>query len=72
MKKFLIILLLITPFHASQALSFSEVVDSVKELMPWYESAPKLTFELTDKVGTRIDLELTMSIDVDLELTLVP
>ena len=51
MKKFLIILLLITPFHASQALSFSEVVDSVKELMPWYESAPKLTFELTDTNG---------------------
>ena len=51
MKKFLIILLLITPFHASQALSFSEVVDSVKELMPWHESAPKLAFELTDTNG---------------------
>ena len=51
MKKFLIILLLITPFHASQALSFGEVIDSVKQLMPWHESTPDLTFKLTDTKG---------------------
>ena len=51
MKKFLIILLLITPFHASQALSFGEVIDSVKQLMPWHESTPELTFKLTDTKG---------------------
>ncbi len=51
MKKFLIILLLITPFHASQALSFGEVIDSLKQLMPWHESVPELTFKLTDTKG---------------------
>ena len=51
MKKYLIILLLITPFHASQALSFGEVIDSVKQLMPWHESTPELTFKLTDTKG---------------------
>ena len=51
MKKFLIILLLITPFHTSQALSFGEVIDSVKQLMPWHESTPDLTFKLTDTKG---------------------
>ena len=51
MKKFLIILLLITPIHASQALSFGEVIDSVKQLMPWHESTPELTFKLTDTKG---------------------
>ena len=51
MKKFLIILLLITPFHTSQALSFGEVIDSVKQLMPWHESTPELTFKLTDTKG---------------------
>ena len=51
MKKYLIILLLITPFHAIQALSFGEVIDSVKQLMPWNESTPELTFKLTDTKG---------------------
>ena len=51
MKKFLIILLLISPFHTSQALSFGEVIDSVKQLMPWHESTPELTFKLTDTKG---------------------
>jgi thiol-disulfide isomerase/thioredoxin len=51
MKKYLIILLLIAPFHTSQALSFVEVMDSVKKLMPWYESVPELTFELRDTKG---------------------
>lgn len=51
MKKILIILLLITPIHASQALSFGEVIDSVKQLMPWHESTPELTFKLTDTKG---------------------
>ena len=51
MKKYLIILLLIAPFHTSQALSFGEVMDSVKKLMPWYEFVPELTFELRDTKG---------------------
>ena len=51
MKKYLIILLLITPFQTSQALSFGEVIDSVKQLMPWHESTPELTFKLTDTKG---------------------
>ena len=51
MKKYLIILLLITPFQTSQALSFGEVIDSVKQLMPWHESTPDLTFKLTDTKG---------------------
>ena len=51
MKKILIILLLITPIHASQALSFGEVIDSVKQLMPRHESTPELTFKLTDTKG---------------------
>jgi len=51
MKKYLIILLLISPFHASQALSFGEVIDSVKQLMPWHESTPELTFKLIDTKG---------------------
>ena len=51
MKKYLIILFLIAPFHTSKALSFGEVMDSVKKLMPWYESVPELTFELRDTKG---------------------
>ena len=51
MKKYLIILLLIAPFHTSQAISFGEVMDSVKKLMTWYESVPELTFELRDTKG---------------------
>jgi len=51
MKKYLIILLLIAPFHTSQALSFGEVMDSVKKLIPWYRSVPELTFELRDTKG---------------------
>ena len=51
MKKYLIILWLITPFHASQAISFSEMVDWVKPLMPWYESIPEISFTLTDTKG---------------------
>ena len=51
MKKYLIILFLIAPFHTSQALSFGEVMDSVKKLVPWYESVSELTFELRDTKG---------------------
>ena len=51
MKKYLIILLLITPFQTSQALSFGEVIDSIKQLMPWHETVPELTFKLTDTKG---------------------
>ena len=51
MKKFLIILLLFTPFHLSQALSFGEVIDSLKQLMPWHDTVPELTFKLTDTKG---------------------
>ena len=51
MKKILIILWLITPFHASQALSFNDIVDWAKPLMPWHESIPDLSFNLTDTKG---------------------
>ena len=51
MKKYFIILLLIAPFHTSQALSFSDFVDSVKQLMPWHESVQSLNFELMDTNG---------------------
>jgi thiol-disulfide isomerase/thioredoxin len=51
MKKYLIILWLITPFHASQALSFGDMVDWVRPLMPWYESIPEISFTLTDTKG---------------------
>ena len=51
MKKYFIILLLIAPFHSSQALSFSDFVDSVKQLMPWQESVQSLNFELMDTNG---------------------
>ena len=51
MKKLLIILLLISPIHTSQALSLTEIVDWVKPLMPWYEKQPELTFEITDTKG---------------------
>lgn len=51
MKKYFIILLLIAPFHSSQALSFSDFVDSVKQLMPWHESIQSLNFELMDTNG---------------------
>jgi thiol-disulfide isomerase/thioredoxin len=51
MKKILIILWLITPFHASQALSLNDIVDWAKPLMPWYESVPELSFSLTDTKG---------------------
>ena len=52
MKKYFIILLLIVPFHTSQALSFSEMIDSVKQFMPWYEAVPEVTFTLTDTDGS--------------------
>ena len=52
MKKYFIILLLIAPFHTSQALSFSEMIDSVKQFMPWYEAVPEVTFTLTDTDGS--------------------
>ena len=52
MKKILIILWLITPFHASQALSFNDIVDWAKPLMPWHESIPDLSFNLTDTKGS--------------------
>ena len=51
MKKFLIILLLISPIHNSQALSITDIVDWAKPLMPWYEQQPELTFELIDIKG---------------------
>ncbi|MDA8981575.1 TlpA family protein disulfide reductase [Candidatus Thioglobus sp.] len=51
MKKILIILWLIIPFHASQALSFNNIVDWAKPLMPWYESVPELSFSLIDTKG---------------------
>ena len=51
MKKLLIILLLISPIHTSQALSLTGIVDWVKPLMPWYKQQPELTFELTDTKG---------------------
>ena len=51
MKKFLIILLLISPIHTSQALSITDIVDWAKPLMPWYEQQPELTFELIDMKG---------------------
>ena len=51
MKKYLIILWLITPFHASQAIIFGEMVDWVKPLMPWYEPIPEISFTLTDTKG---------------------
>ena len=51
MKKILIILWLIIPFHASQALSFNDIVDWAKPLMPWHESIPDLSFSLTDTKG---------------------
>ena len=51
MKKILIILWLITPFHASQALSFNDIVEWAKPLMPWYESVPELSFSLKDTKG---------------------
>ena len=51
MKKLLIILLLISPIHTSQALSLTSIVDWVKPLMPWYEQQPEFTFELTDIKG---------------------
>ena len=51
MKKLLIILLLISPIHTSQALSLTDIVDWVKPLIPWYEQQPELTFELTDTNG---------------------
>ncbi len=52
MKKYFIILLLIAPFHTSQALSFSEMIDSVKQFMPWYETVSEVTFTLTDTEGS--------------------
>jgi len=52
MKKYFIILLLIAPFHTSQALSFSEMIDSVKQFIPWYEAVPEVTFTLTDTDGS--------------------
>ena len=51
MKKILIILLLISPIHTSQALSLTDIVNWVKPLMPWYETQPELSFELTDTKG---------------------
>ena len=51
MKKFLIILLLISPIHTSQALSITDIVDWAKPLMPWYEQQLELTFELIDIKG---------------------
>ena len=51
MKKLLIILLLISPIHTSQALSLTDIVNWAKPLMPWYEVQPELSFELTDTKG---------------------
>ena len=51
MKKILIILLLISPIHTSHALSFTDIINWAKPLMPWYEAQPELAFELTDTNG---------------------
>ena len=51
MKKILIILSLVIPFHTSQALSVGEILDWVKPLWPWQDSEPTLVFELTDTAG---------------------
>ena len=51
MKKILIILLLISPIHTSHALSFTDIINWAKPLMPWYEVQPELAFELTDTNG---------------------
>ena len=51
MKKLLIILLLISPIHTSQALSLTDIVNWAKPLMPWYEAQPEISFELTDTKG---------------------
>ena len=51
MKKILIILLLISPIHTSHALSFTDIINWAKPLMPWYEVQPELVFELTDTNG---------------------
>jgi len=51
MKKILIILLLISPIHTSHALSFNDIINWAKPLMPWYEAQPELAFELTDTNG---------------------
>ena len=51
MKKILIILLLISPIHTSHALSFTDIINWAKPLMPWYEAQPELVFELTDTNG---------------------
>ena len=51
MKKILIILSLVIPFHTSQALSLTDIVNWAKPLMPWYETQPELLFELTDTAG---------------------
>jgi len=51
MKKILIILLLISPIHTSQALSLTDIVNWAKPLMPWYEAQLELSFELTDTKG---------------------
>ena len=51
MKKILIILLLISPIHTSHALSFTDIINWAKPLMPWYEAQPELAFKLTDTNG---------------------
>jgi thiol-disulfide isomerase/thioredoxin len=51
MKKILIILLVISPIHTSHALSFTDIINWAKPLMPWYEAQPELAFELTDTNG---------------------
>jgi thiol-disulfide isomerase/thioredoxin len=51
MKKIFIILSLVIPFHASQALGVGDILDWVKPLWPWQENEPSITFELTDTTG---------------------
>ncbi len=49
MKKTLIILLLVAPFHTTQAFSFGDVVDWLKPL--WQQNEISIEFELTDTKG---------------------
>jgi len=60
MKKILIILSLVIPFHTSQALSLTDIVNWAKPLMPWYEAQPELLFELTDTAGNIYTQENTL------------
>ena len=51
MKKTFIILLLIAPFHTTQAFTFGDVVDWIKPLWQWQQDESSIQFELTDTKG---------------------